>query len=309
MTFTAKGSPKRDLCVYLTQKEYEELEKIIPQINECLENASPQTKKTFCTAYQWILVPYEEADMEVCTKYYFLKEHAMQQGVEAAYNAEVNVDRIDIIKDFVPLPEAINFLKRVYIVMLHRACQYINNYMCTACQKHIPSHDTHHVTAAEGCKVTDRDLVGDYILFAREMCPDEFIKKILLAFWKKLELSMVNVDSLLQDIHLLWDDMETNDIVKFQVKRLDNAESKEDPNVLLIDEVLMEEKFRDDVIVFMNDRRDKSAERKRKCKEISGSQTLSKKRCFKKRNEQVHTTESPSIVDDGSKDDDDMEVK
>ena len=52
MTFTAKGSPKRDLCVYLTQKEYEELEKIIPQINECLENASLQTKKTFCTAYQ-----------------------------------------------------------------------------------------------------------------------------------------------------------------------------------------------------------------------------------------------------------------
>ena len=71
--------------------------------------------------------------MEACTKYYFLKEHAMQQGAEAAYNAEVNVDRIDIIKDFIPLPEAINFLKRVYMVMLHRACQYINNYMCTAC--------------------------------------------------------------------------------------------------------------------------------------------------------------------------------
>ena len=52
---------------------------------------------------------------------------------------------------------------------------------------------------------------------------------------------MVNVDSLLQDIHLLWDDMETNDIVKFQVKRLDNAESKEDPNVMLMDEILMEE--------------------------------------------------------------------
>ena len=142
------------------------------------------------------------------------------------------MDRIDIIKDFIPLPEAINFLKRVYMVMLHRACQYINNYMCTACQKHLPPHDTHHVTAAEGCKVTDRDLVGDYILFVREMCPDEFIKKIFLACWRKLELFMVNVDSLLQDIHLLWDDMETNDIVKFQVKRLDNAESKEDPDVM-----------------------------------------------------------------------------
>ena len=117
----------------------------------------------------------------------------------------------------------------------------------------------------------------------------------------------MNVNSLLQDIHILWEDMETNDIVKFQVKRLDNAESKED--VMFIDEILMEEKFRDGVIVFMNDRRDKSAEKKGKCKEVSGSQTLSKKRCFKKRNEQVHNTESPSMVDDGSKDDDDMEVK
>ena len=55
MTFTAKSAP--------TENEYEELEKTIPQINECLENAVPQSKKTFLTAYQWALVPHEEADM------------------------------------------------------------------------------------------------------------------------------------------------------------------------------------------------------------------------------------------------------
>ena len=32
ITFTAKGAPKRDLCAYLTEKEYEELEKLIPQL-------------------------------------------------------------------------------------------------------------------------------------------------------------------------------------------------------------------------------------------------------------------------------------
>ena len=79
---------------------------------------------------------------------------------------------------------------------------------------------------------------------------------------------MVNVDSLLQDIHLLWDDMETNDIVEFQTKRLDNAESKEDPNVMLIDDILMEEKFRDGVLVFLNDRRDKSAEKRESAKRL-----------------------------------------
>ena len=48
---------------------------------------------------------------------------------------------------------------------------------------------------------------------------------------------MVNVDSLLHDIHLLWDDMETNDIVELQAKKLDNVESKKDPHVMLIDDI------------------------------------------------------------------------
>ena len=130
------------------------------------------------------------------------------------------------------------------------------------------------MTAAEGCKVTHRDLVRHYILFAREMCPDDLIKKMFLACWKKPKLPIVNVDSLLQDIHLLWDDLETNDIVEFQIKRLNNAESKEDPHVMLIDDILLEEKFRDGVLVFMNDSRDKRGDNKRKCKEVSGSHTI-----------------------------------
>ena len=113
MTFTAKGVPKRDLCVYLTENEYEDLEKLIPQINKFLDNAASQTKKSFLTAYQWILVPYGEADMEVCTKYYFMKEHARKQGTEAAYNAEVDVERIDITTDYIPLSETMNLLKKV----------------------------------------------------------------------------------------------------------------------------------------------------------------------------------------------------
>ena len=209
--------------------------------------------------------------MEVCTKYYFLKKHARKQGTEVTYNAEVDVERVDIRTDYIPLPEAMNILKKVYFVILYRACQYINNYLCTACQKHLPPHDTHHVTATEGCKVIHRDLVSDYVLFAKEICPDDLIKKMFLACWKKLELPIVNVDSLLQDIHLLWYDLETNDIVEFQVKRLDNAESKEDPHVMLIDDILLEEKFRDGVLVFMNGSWDKRGDNKRKFKEVCGS--------------------------------------
>ena len=208
------------------------------KINEFLDNTVPQTKKTFMKAYQWTLVPYEEADMEVCTKYYFCKGHAMREGTEAAQRAQVHVENIAITSNYIPLPETMNVLKKVYMVMLYSACQYINNYLCTACalctacQKHLPHHDTHYVTVAEGCKVTERDFIGDYILFTREMCSDELIKKMFLACWKNLDLPMVNVDSLLQDIHLLWDDMETNDIVELQAKKLDNVEIKEDAHVV-----------------------------------------------------------------------------
>ena len=52
---------------------------------------------------------------------------------------------------------------------------------------------------------------------------------------------------------------------------------------MLIDDILMEEKFRDGVLVFMNDRRDKSADNKRKFKEVSGSHTIRKKRSVKKK--------------------------
>ena len=37
MTYSAKGLPRRDLCVYLTQEEYEALENHIPDINHAIE--------------------------------------------------------------------------------------------------------------------------------------------------------------------------------------------------------------------------------------------------------------------------------
>ena len=49
MTYSAKGSPRRDLCVYLTQEEYEALENHIPDINHAIELTSPSAssnKKT-----------------------------------------------------------------------------------------------------------------------------------------------------------------------------------------------------------------------------------------------------------------------
>ena len=37
MTYSAKGSPRRDLCVYLTQEEFEALENHISDVNHAIE--------------------------------------------------------------------------------------------------------------------------------------------------------------------------------------------------------------------------------------------------------------------------------
>ena len=78
---------------------FKELEKLVPQINEFLDNTVPKTKKTFLKAYQWAL----GADMEVCTKYYFCKEHTMREGTEAAQRAQVHVENIAITSNYIPL--------------------------------------------------------------------------------------------------------------------------------------------------------------------------------------------------------------
>ena len=48
MTYSAKGSPRRDLCIYLTHEEYEALENYIPDINHAIEliTLSTSSKKT-----------------------------------------------------------------------------------------------------------------------------------------------------------------------------------------------------------------------------------------------------------------------
>ena len=43
MTYSAKGSLRRDLCVHLTQEEYEALESHILDINHAIELTTPST--------------------------------------------------------------------------------------------------------------------------------------------------------------------------------------------------------------------------------------------------------------------------
>ena len=61
MTYSAKGSPRGDLCVYLTQEEYEALENHIPDINHAIELNAPSTssnkKSLLLCSYKWKIIP------------------------------------------------------------------------------------------------------------------------------------------------------------------------------------------------------------------------------------------------------------
>ena len=61
MTYSAKGSSRRDLCVYLTQEEYEALENHIPDINHVIELTTPSTstnrKPLLLCSYKWEIIP------------------------------------------------------------------------------------------------------------------------------------------------------------------------------------------------------------------------------------------------------------
>ena len=64
MTYSAKGSPRRDLCVYLTQEEYESIERHIPDINHTIEITTPSTssskKPLLLCSYKWKIIPKNE---------------------------------------------------------------------------------------------------------------------------------------------------------------------------------------------------------------------------------------------------------
>ena len=92
MTYSAKGSPRRDLCVYLTEEEYKALENHIPDINHAIDlitlSTSSNKKPLLLCSYKWKIIPKNEhAVVPLCSVSYLDENHAMKLGF-------VNVDHL-----------------------------------------------------------------------------------------------------------------------------------------------------------------------------------------------------------------------
>ena len=118
MTYSAKGSPRRDLCVYLTQEEYEALENHIPDINHAIETITPSTssnkKPLLLCSYKWKIIPKNEhAVVPLCSVSYLDENHAMKCGMQTAADCDLDVDEVQIIADWLPVPQELAFLRKV----------------------------------------------------------------------------------------------------------------------------------------------------------------------------------------------------
>ena len=88
LTYTMKGNVRTDLCVYLNEEEYAELEKSVGQINQWIETIVPAKKKSVLKGYVWKLNahdPDEQNEVKECHEVFYKREHAVNMGIKTGY--------------------------------------------------------------------------------------------------------------------------------------------------------------------------------------------------------------------------------
>ena len=107
-----------------------------------------------------------------------------------------------------------------------------------------------------GCQAKERNVISEYISEAKEYVDDAIIKNVFLNCWKKLELGFVNVDHLLNQIHMLYNEENGTSIIELVLKRMGNI--KQDPEAMFIEDKLIEIKYREHIESFIPDIQDLS---------------------------------------------------
>ena len=220
MTYSTNRLPRRDLCVYLTQEEYDALENHIRDINHAIElitlSTSSNKKPLLLCSYKWKIIPKNEhAVVPLCLVSYLDENHAMKCGMQTAADCDLDVDEVQIIADWLPVPQELAFLRKVYLIMMYKACKYCMHAHCNACKEWLSEDDPLHEEPNFGCQDKERNVISE-----------------------KLELGFVNVDHLLNQIHMLYDEENGTSIIELVLKSMGNI--KQDPEAMIIEDKLIE---------------------------------------------------------------------
>ena len=163
---------------------------------------------------------------------------------------------MQIIADWLPVPQELAFLRKVYLIMMYKACKYCMHAHCNACKEWLSEDDPLHEEPHFGCQAKERNVISEYISEAKEYVDNAIVKNVFLNCWKKLELGFVNVDHLLNQIHMLYDEENGTSIIELVLKRMENI--KQDPKAMFIEDKLIEIKYREHVESFIPDIQDLS---------------------------------------------------
>ena len=182
---------------------------------------------------------------------YLDENYAMKYGMQTAADCDLDIEEVQIIADWLPVPQELAFLRKVYLIMMYKACKYCMHAHCYGCQDWLSEDDPMHVEPDSGCQAKERDVVSEYIVETKEYVDDSIIKNVFLKCWKKLELGVVNVDNLLNQIHMLYDEENGISIIELVLKKLGNI--KQDPEAMFIEDKLIDMNFREHVETFIPD--------------------------------------------------------
>ena len=146
--------------------------------------------------------------------------------------------------------------RKVYLIMIYKACKYCMHAHYYACKEWLSEDDSLHEEPNLGCQAKERNVISEYISEDKEYVDDAIVKNVILNCWKKLELGCVNVDYLLNQIHMLYDEENGTSIIELVLKSVGNI--KQNPEAMFIEDKLIEMKYREHIESFIPDRQDLS---------------------------------------------------
>ena len=161
----------------------------------------------------------------------------MKCGMQIAAPCDLDVDEVQIIADCLPVPQELAFLRKLYLIMMYKACKYCVHVHCYACKEWLSEDGPLHEEPNLGFQAKERDVTSEYTSEAKEYVDDAIVKNVFLNCWKKLELRFANVHHLLNQIHMLYDEENGSSIIELVLKSIGNI--KQDPEAMFIEDKLI----------------------------------------------------------------------
>ena len=122
------------------------MENHIPNKNHAIELTTPSTSTNknplLLCSYKWKIIPKNEhVVVPLCSVSYLKENHAMKCGMKIAVDCDLDVEEVQIIADWLHVPQALAFLRKVYLIMMYNACKYCMHAHCYACQEWMSEDD------------------------------------------------------------------------------------------------------------------------------------------------------------------------